>query len=455
MNQINEMDLKDVIEQLNNGKLTSVHLVTHYLNRIKLIDSDFNSVSQISINAIRLAEKLDIERASGHIRSHMHGIPILIKDNILTNDDMKTTANSLSLADLTSEKDAAVVQRLRENGLIILGKTNLSEFAYFMSYDNMPSGYGSLNGQVVHPYDKSIDPEGSSTGSAVSVALDLIHVSIGTETNGSLMAPAKKTGIVAIKPTKGLIDGEGIIPISKRQDTAGPMGKTVLSCAYLLSQMTKGKNNYENDINKAIQGRRIGFINYEQLPYNDSEKAIIESAKAIYKSLGAVIVDVNFKLKNLENHITLEYEFKKDLNDFFKLPYINTKMTSLDDIIAFNIFDKDIRMKYGQSILTSAASRSGLTSRQYKMKYNKQLKNIKAYDLLFKTHEVDCMVSLFRTSYAPMGGYPSITVPAKAMNDLEPQSLIFVGKHFDEKTLINIAHHYQVKTNFQYQHKMK
>ncbi|MDY3195746.1 MAG: amidase family protein [Paracholeplasma sp.] len=447
--KLETLSIDEIVVLLDQQQLTSEDLVNYYLNQIKQYDKKYNSVAIINENAINDAQTLDLERKKGHKRSSLHGIPILIKDNIVT-ATMPTTANSMALHDLVGHTDAPLVQQLKEKGVIILGKTNLSEFAYFMSYDQMPSGYGSLHGQVVHPYDPRIDPLGSSTGSAVSVAANLIHLSIGTETNGSLMAPAKQCGIVAIKPSIGLVDGDLIIPISKRQDVAGPMGKTLSDCVYLLSLMSRNQVDYSSFLNKRTKHLSIGFINYENSPYDDEELEILKKAKEIYLSEGYQIKELSFILEDLENHLTLEYEFKNDLNHFLADKRISSSMKSLNQIIEFNLEDKKNRMKYGQSILTSSQQKGSLMDYNYKALIEKQEKQLSKYQNLLD--DVDLIISTRRTSYAPMLGLPSISIPAKPMLDLTPRSLIFVSRRFDEDKLIEISYLYEQKTNYRYQH---
>lgn len=447
--KLETLSIDEIVVLLDQQQLTSEDLVNYYLNQIKQYDKKYNSVAIINEYAINDAQTLDLERKEGHKRSRLHGIPILIKDNIVT-ATMPTTANSMALHDLVGHTDAPLVQQLKEKGVIILGKTNLSEFAYFMSYDQMPSGYGSLHGQVVHPYDPRIDPLGSSTGSAVSVAANLIHLSIGTETNGSLMAPALQCGIVAIKPSLGLVDGDLILPISKRQDVAGPMGRTLSDCVHLLTLMSKNNRDYQSFLKTKTKDLKIGFIQYENSPYSDEEINILKKAKEIYLSEGYQIKELSFILEDLENHLTLEYEFKNDLNHFLADKRISSSMKSLNQIIEFNLEDKKNRMKYGQSILTSSQQKGSLMDDNYKALIEKQEKQLSKYENLLD--DVDLIISTRRTSYAPMLGLPSISIPAKPMLDLTPRSLIFVSRRFDEDKLIEISYLYEQKTNYRYQH---
>jgi amidase len=403
---------------------------------------------------------LDLERKEKGPRSLMHGIPLLIKDNINTHDQMHTTANSMALADLKAPYDASIVKNLRDAGAIILGKANLSEFAYFMSDEKMPSGYGSLHGQVKHPYNTEIDPLGSSTGSAVAVAADLVPVAIGTETNGSLMAPAYMNGIVSMKPTLGMVSRYGIIPISAKQDTAGPMAKTVRDCSILLDiiasedpkdPVTKdahlGRNRLKNACDRPVKGLKVGLLFITQYPYSDEEKAIIEEARFVMKMKGIEVVDVPFEAKRLENHKALVYDFKHDLNAYLKSVKGSTKMTSLKDIIDYNLEDPQIRMKYGQTLLIQSNETSGdMENPEYVKMRIMQEAEARRFEDIMHEEGLSALISTIWTSYAPVFGNPSITVPGKAIVDKKPIGVVFVGKRFDDANLLAIAHTYEMAT---------
>ncbi|MBU1094454.1 MAG: amidase [Firmicutes bacterium] len=458
-----EFTLIELIEGLRQNKWTSVDLVHMYLGQIEKYDGYLNSVAELNPDALQIAKELDEERLAKGPRSHLHGIPILIKDNINTKDKMHTTANSLSLADLIAPYEATIVRKLKDAGVIILGKANLSEFAYFMSYDQMPSGYGSRNGQVKSPYHESIDPLGSSTGSAVAVAANLICVAIGTETNGSLMAPAYQNSIVAIKPTFGMVSRYGIIPISETQDTAGPIAKNVADCALLLEVIagfddldpyTKDYKNHLQDIKNAflkpIINGKIGIIYYSDHTYSAEEKEILEQTRAKFISLGYTVKIIDFEPRKgdwKESLLSLFYEFKNGINAYLKSVSGYTKMTSLKDIIEFNLRDPEKRMKYGQSILVDSQKTTGNFNDEEYIEFRKNLL-IEANRLenMMQEENLDALLSTTWASYAPVAGNPSICVPAKPLTDLKPISIIFVGKKWDDAKLISIAHEYEQAT---------
>lgn len=455
-----EYTVFELIDGLTSHKCTSVDLVTMYLEHIKKYDKHLNSVAELNPDAMQIAKSLDDERVSKGPRSMLHGIPILIKDNINTSDKMHTTANSLALADLIAPYEATIVRKLRNAGVIILGKTNLSEFAYFMSYDKMPSGYGSRNGQVISPYNEKIDPLGSSTGSGVAVAANLICVAIGTETNGSLMAPAYMNSIVSIKPTFGMVSRYGIIPISETQDTAGPMARNVADCALLLDAIagfdpldayTKQAQFHKQDLfnafRKPVTGRKIGILSFSKKPYKDEEKAVLAEAKSKFLGLGCHVEDIEIESKPMKNDESLLYEFKNGLNHYLQSVAGFTKMTSLEDIIKFNQEDPKNRLKYGQSIFVAAEKTSGnLQDEKYQDIRKNLLEEANRLEQIMKDKNLDALLSTHWTSYAPIAGNPSICVPGKPLTDIHPISIVFVGKKWDDATLISIAHAYEQAT---------
>jgi len=457
-----EYTLRELIDGLNNHTWSSVDLVNMYLKQIETYDQYLNSVSELNPDALSIAKALDTERKSKGTRSLLHGIPILIKDNINTCDKMHTTANSESLSDLITPYDATIVKKLRDAGVIILGKANLSEFAYFMSYEKMPSGYGSRNGQVTNPYNKKIDPLGSSTGSAVSVAANLICVSVGTETNGSLMAPAYKNSIVSIKPTFGLVSRYGIIPISETQDTAGPMARNVADCALLLDVITGSdsldpytknadsfKQNLTDSYLKSAKGRKVGILYFSNNSYDAEESKILDAAMKTLQQEGLIVEKVTIEDHPMKNDESLLYEFKNNLNSYLKSVSGYTKMTSLKDIIEFNLKDPVNRLKYGQSILIASEKTNGdLTDPKYLEVRKKLVNEANRLQTLMEENHFDALLSTKWTSYAPIAGNPSICVPAKALVDLKPRSIVFVGKKYDDATLISIAHCYEQATQY-------
>jgi amidase len=456
-----------LIKKIHSKELSIYEISEYYLNRIKKYDIHLNSISEINPDLNHIIESLKKSKQ----KSILHGIPIVIKDNIQTNDQMHTTANSYALKDFLAPFDATIVTKLRDAGMVLLGKTNLSEFAYFMSNDDMPSGYGSLHGQVKHPYNEEIDPLGSSTGSAVSVAADLIPISIGTETNGSLMAPAYKTSITSIKPSLGFVSRYGIIPISQFQDTPGPMAKTVEDCALLLDviygydpkdQATKICKSYTPSFyeatKKSIKDKKIAILNYiyKDFKYSKEEQDILNEAKILLTSLGATVVELDFELDDLNNEETLLIEFKHDINAYFESIKDSCSINSLEDLISFNQKHAKRCLVHGQSIFEAAQKTSGnLDDSHYKDIKAVQIEKAKKLENLLTKHHIDAAISTMRNSYAPIYGNPTISVPAKALIDLNPISLVFFGKKYDDENLITIAHQYEISTNYRIPPKLK
>lgn len=455
--------LRQLSKSLNEGSLTSVELVNMYIDHINTYDKEgpkINAIGEINPDLYQWARLCDYERQTKGPRSLIHGIPVLVKDNILTKDKMHTSASSLALKDYYGPEDAFIIKKLRDAGAIILGKANLSEFAYFMSFDDMPSGFGSRSGQVKSPYSKAIDPLGSSTGSAVAVACHFVPVSIGTETNGSLTAPALMNSIQTIKPTMGMVSRTGIIPISHHQDIAGPMATNIDDLAILMSiiygydpedlstHILKDKTfNFTDIASLSISNKRIGRLRFTNLTYSDEEKNIEEEAINLFKTAGLDIIDIDIEAKSIPNFGTLIYDFKVDLNYFMATYMKDYSLHSLEDIIDYNKEDPDTRMPYGQSIFEAAQATSGtLTESKYQKTFVKNLDDAMAISHILESKNLDGCFSVKRTSYAPIAGNPVVAVVAKALIDDKPKSLFFIGKHFEDDIILALAHHYQVKT---------
>ncbi|AUD65279.1 hypothetical protein BK011_06105 [Tenericutes bacterium MZ-XQ] len=455
-----ERTVKTLIHQLESKDVSIKELVDYYLKRMRLFNPKLNAIAEINPDLDKIVDNLELSNK----KSMLHGIPIVIKDNIHTKDQMHTTANSYALKDFYAPYEATIVKNIRNAGMVLLGKANLSEFAYFMSFDDMPSGYGSLHGQVKNPYNEIIDPLGSSTGSAVAVAADMIPISIGTETNGSLMAPAYKNSITSIKPSLGFVSRYGIIPISQFQDTAGPMGKTVEDCAMLLDVISgydpkdpsteicnQYKPNFYEATKKPIKGKKIALLNYiyKDFKYSDEELKIMQDAKNLFTSLGATVIDIDFELDDLKNDKTLIHEFKHDINYYFETLGEDAPFKSLKELIEFNDLYKERCLKYGQSIFIASEKTNGnLHDSDYKKLKNEQLQLASKLENTLKNFDLDGAFSTIRNSYAPIFGTPTVTVPAKALNDLTPLSLVFFGKKYDDESIITIAHHYEMHTNY-------
>lgn len=457
------MTIRALQKGLSDGSWTSTDLVKYYIHRITKYDSAgprINAIAEINPDVYQIAQLLDDERKISGPRSLLHGIPMVIKDNIFSKDRMHTTASSIALENYYADIDATIVKKLRDAGAIILGKANLSEFAYFMSFDDMPSGYGSRHGQVKSPYQKNIDPLGSSTGSAVAVACDFIPVAIGTETNGSLTAPALMNSVQTIKPSMGMVSRHGIIPISHHQDIAGPLAKTVEDLAIMMqsivgydqedlsTHLIKDKEyNFLHALKQPINQTRIGFIKFKNVQYSDEELSIEEEAKILFKGLGADLIELEIEAESIANFETLIYDFKVDVNHFFSQFMSNYPIKSLKDLIEFNQQDPTRRLKYGQSIFEASEKTDGrLLEHLYHTKFQENLEKAHTIDRLLHANDLDCMVSIKRTSYAPIAGNPVVAVVAKVLTDDQPKSLFFIGKKMTDDRLLMIAHHYEINT---------
>jgi amidase len=476
---INELTINELQDLVKNGKLTYSKLTQMYLDRIKDLDKSgpaLNAIIELNPDALAIAATMDNELKAGKWRVPMHGIPVLIKDNIDTGDKMLTTAGSLALLDNKATVDATIVQKLREAGAVILGKTNLSEWANFRS-TRSSSGWSSRGGQTKNPYLLDRSPCGSSSGSGVAVSANLCAVAIGTETDGSIACPASMNGIVGIKPTIGLVSRSGIIPISKSQDTAGPLTRTVADAAILLTVISGSDPNDDAtlknteltldysqylDIN-GLKGKRIG-VEKTMLKRHEGIDKILKEALSQMEKCGATIVEVEFmhmtgEFGNAESDI-LHYEFKDGLNRY--LATATTKMKSLKDIIDFNIQNEPKAMPYfKQEIFTKAEALGGLESKEYLAALVKIETYREFINKLFSEQKLDALCGPatgtswcndlingdFWTGYgaytpAAVAGYPSITVPMGFVSEL-PVGLSFIGKAFGESDIIAIGYAYE------------
>jgi amidase len=352
--ELEEMTVSDLQDAMRSGKMTARSIAQKYLERIKTVDKQTNSVIETNPDALKIADELDKERKSGKVRSALHGIPVLLKDNIDTADKMKTTAGSLALMDApTPKQDAFFVRKLRDAGAVILGKTNLSEWANFRSSDSS-SGWSGRGGQTHNPYILDRNPCGSSSGSGVAIAANLAAIAIGTETDGSIVCPASINGVVGLKPTLGLVSRSGVIPIAHSQDTAGPMTRTVTDAAILLGVIVgadatdsitttaKGESDYTKYLQKdGLRERRIGVAR-QYFGRSERLDKVLETQLEALKAGGATLVDVQFpnleKFGDAEFEVLL-YEFKEDLNKY--LANRGGKHRTLADLIKFNEANKE------------------------------------------------------------------------------------------------------------------
>lgn len=478
---LEEITIDELQENMKNGKYTSQDITAVYLKRIADIDRSgpgLNSVIELNPDAMSIAKKLDAERKMGKIRGPLHGIPVLIKDNIDTGDKMMTTAGSLALTGNYAKVDAFIVNKLRESGAVILGKTNLSEWANFRS-ETSSSGWSSRGGQTKCPYILDRNPCGSSSGSGAAVAASLCAVAVGTETDGSITCPSSVNGLVGIKPTVGLLSRSGIIPISNTQDTPGPMARTVRDAAILLGALTgidsddiataKSKGNFYSDYTQflkadGLKDKRIG-VEKKIIQGTDKINAIMKEAVKMMKESGAEIIEVEIidKISELgeAEFLAMKYEFKDGLNKY--LSQSDAKVRSLKEVIEFNVENESEAMPFfKQDILVSAEELGGLDSDEYKTALNKILDTSRMIiDDTMKDNFLDaisCMTmgpgcsidliygdhygGIFFTAPAAISGYPHITVPAGSIYGL-PVGLSFMGRPFSEPLLLNIAYSFE------------
>ncbi len=458
-----EATIDEIQEKLTSGEISSKDLVLMYLYRIGNFD-DVNSVLEVNPDAIHIAEALDKERQETGPRSHLHGIPILVKDNIDTKDKMHTSAGSLALAKSIAAEDSFVAKQLRNAGAIILGKTNMTEWANFMT-TGMPSGYSSRGGQVLNPYGPGkFDVGGSSSGSGAAIAVNLAAAAVGTETSGSIISPASQNSLVGIKPTVGLISRSGIIPIAFSQDTAGPMARTVKDAVLLLNSLVGIDENdpvtTTNPLSKTdfleflgkkdLKGVRLGVARETYFDYLTEEKLVVmNEAIEKLKGLGAELVEVEIpSTKEKWSYDVLTYEFKVALNSYLHSLPSTTSIRSLADVIQFNNEHPEKMLRYGQKLLEEAEETSGtLTEKEYvnAREHDIYMSTEQGIDATLVEYKLDAIVfpNNFGAGIPAKAGYPSITVPAGYTEEGEPVGITFTGTAFSEPALIKVAFAYE------------
>ncbi|MGC9781141.1 MAG: amidase [Candidatus Heimdallarchaeota archaeon] len=481
-----EFTIDDLQKMMKLGEITAKELTEVFLERIEQIDKNgpkLNAIIEINPDVLDIAENLDKERKKKGPRSSLHGIPVLLKDNIDTADKMMTTAGSLALDGHIALQDAFIVQKLRDAGAIILGKTNLSEWANFRS-TRSSSGWSSRGGQTKNPYILDRSPCGSSSGSAVAVAADFCTVAIGTETDGSVICPAHVNGIVGIKPTMGLVSRTGIIPIAHSQDIAGPIARTVRDAALLLNVMagvdpedpvtSNSKDRIPSDYTvyldpNGLRGARIGVArNY--FGFNDLVDKVMEKAIEIMKDLGAVIIDPvtveNVKELREPEYTVLLYELKHDMNKYLTERGLDIAHKSLKDLIDYNEKHKEQIMPYfGQEHFIRAEEKGPLTDGEYQtaLEQCKKIAAEEGIDTTIHEHHLDAIIAPSggpawpidpangdhfgggSSSAAAVAGYPNITVPAGYIFDL-PVGISFFTSAFQEPKLLKYAYAYEQAT---------
>jgi amidase len=481
---LNEATINVLQQKMQQGVYTARSITELYLKRIEQIDKagpGLHAVIEVNPDALAIADQLDKERKAGTVRGPMHGIPVLVKDNIDTGDKMMTTAGSLALVGHRAAQDAFIIAQLRKAGAVLLGKTNLSEWANFRS-TRSTSGWSSRGRQTKCPYILDRNPSGSSAGSGSGTSANLCTVAIGTETDGSVVSPSSVNGLVGIKPTIGLLSRTGIIPISATQDTAGPMARTVRDAAILLGVLagvdekdpvTKGSAGHvPGDYTKfldlrGLSGKRIG-IEKSYLKGHEGVVALYNAAITTLKAQGATVVEVEL-MKEInplgkDEFIVLEYEFKDGLNKYLAgtgagLP------KSLADVIAFDKQHADTAMPYfQQETLETSQAMGGLDSKEYKAALHRSTSSRGIIDRLMKDHQLDavcsptnglaCCIDLVNGDYdtgfsfsspAAMAGYPHITVPMGMVHGL-PVGFSFVAGPYNEPALLGMAYCFEQAT---------
>lgn len=485
--ELEELTISDLQQGLQSGRYSAKQLVEKYSDRIAEIDKKgpaLHAVIELNPEAEQIASDLDRERKERGPRGPLHGIPVLIKDNIDTHDRMLTTAGSLALAGgAKPAQDAFVVKKLRAAGAVILGKTNLSEWANFRS-SKSSSGWSARGGQTKNPYVLERNPCGSSSGSGVAIAANLGAAAIGTETDGSVVCPSSANSLVGVKPTIGLVSRAGIIPIAHSQDTAGPMTRTVHDAAIILSAIagidprdkatgaSRGRavTDYTQFLDKdGLRGMRLGVAR-KHFGFNDRVDKLMNDLLAGMKKLGAVLVDpgdipTSGKFDDSEFEVLL-YEFKADLNAYLAGLGPEAPVRSLKDVIAFNEANREREMPYfGQDIMIKAEEKGPLTSKPYlqALRKNHLLTRSQGIDFIMKKHRLDALVaptggpswptdwingdhfSGGYSSASAVAGYPHITVPAGYVFGL-PVGISFFGGAFSEPKLIRIAYAFEQAT---------
>jgi amidase len=486
--ELEEITIAELGEGMRSGKYTARSIAEHYLARIQAVDKQgpaLNSVIELNPDALASADALDKELKDKGSRGPMHGIPVLIKDNIDTADRMATTAGSLALVGSKPPADAFLVQQLRRAGAVILGKTNLSEWANIRS-GHSTSGWSGRGGLTRNPYALDRNTSGSSSGSGAAVSANLCAAAVGTETDGSIVSPSSVNGLVGIKPTVGLVSRTGVVPISHTQDTPGPMARTVRDAAILLGALTgvdsedsataagkgKSKTDYTGFLDPTgLQGARIGVVR-SYFGFHEAVDLLINDAIAALKELGAVIIDpVETKsfgqLGNAEDTV-LHFELKTDMNAYLARLGPDAPVHTLKEIIEFNEKNRKTEMPYfGQDTFIKAEAKGALTSKEYlaALKKCRKLARTDGIDAALQKHKLDALVAPTdapawltdladgdhylggSSTAAAVAGYPSITVPAGFVFGL-PVGISFFAGAWSEPVLLRLAYSFEQATKF-------
>jgi len=484
--ELDEVSVADLQEGMKSGKFTARSLSEKYLARIEEVDTGgprLNSVIELNPGALSIADSLDKERKAKGPRGPLHGVPVLIKDNISTADRMMTTAGSLALVGAKALKDSFVAQKLRAAGAVILGKTNLSEWANIRS-SHSTSGWSGRGGLTRNPYALDRNPCGSSSGTGAGISANLAAIGIGTETDGSIVCPSSSNGLAGIKPTVGLVSRAGIIPIAHSQDTAGPMCRTVRDTAILLSALTgidpddtataasagKAQADYSQFCDpNGLKGARIGVAR-KYFGFSDTVDALMEEALDVMKKQGAILIDPadieSFGKFDDTELLVLLYELKADLNAYLARLGPNAPVHTLKEIIEFNERNRPKEMPwFGQDLFIKAEAKGPLVEKEYldALAKNHQLSRVEGIDALMDKHRLDAIVAPTggpawitdlvngdhstggSSNAAAVAGYPNINVTAGFLFGL-PVGISFFGRAWSEPTLIRVAYAFEQAT---------
>jgi amidase len=480
---LEEATVAQLQSAMQSGQATAVSLARQYLDRIARIDKSVNAIIELNPDALTIAATLDEERKTKRPRGPLHGVPVVVKDNLDTHDRMMTTAGSLALLGSIAPRDSFVVRKLREAGAVLLAKANLSEWANFRG-SHSTSGWSARGGQTKNPYALDRNPSGSSSGSAAAVSASFCAVAIGTETDGSIVSPSTLCGIVGMKPTVGLVSRAGIVPISKSQDTAGPMARTVTDAAILLGAIAgvdpndsatqasgdKAQRDYTKFLDKdGLRGARLGVVR-RFFKLGARVDAVIDAALNVLKEQGAVLVDPTeipslTKIGDAEYEVML-YEFKDGLNGYLASLGVSTPVHTLQEVIDFNLKHADKELPwFGQEIFLKAQEKGPLTDKPYLDAVEKcrRLSRDEGIDAVMDKLKLDALIAPTggpagkidpiygdrgvggSSSPAAVSGYPNITVPAGELYGL-PIGLSFFGRAYSEPTLLRVAYAFEQAT---------
>ena len=480
----NEITISELRKGYSNGEFTVYDVISAYIKRINEIDQSgpkLNSIIEINPDALKIAKQLDVELSSGNIRGKLHGIPVILKDNIDAADKMSTTAGSRAMIGSNPLKDSFLVKKLIESGAVILAKSNLSEWANFRG-NNSSSGWSGVIGQTKNPYFLDRNPCGSSSGSAVAVSANLTSLAIGTETNGSIVCPSTTNGIVGIKPTVGLISRSGIIPISFTQDTPGPMARTLEDAVIALGEITgvdeydsktlESKKHFLNDYTaflnlNGLKGKRIGVYTKPLGINSEVDKLFFKSVDEM-KKIGANVIEIDKINSEITKELSLKvmlHEYKDGLNAYFKSLGKNAKIKSLDELIEFNYKDSVELKYYDQHYLELANETDGISSKEYKKALINliRLSREEGIDKVMDQYNLDAIIAptgnpawtndwingdrylIHSSSPAAWAGYPNISIPMGNIHGL-PVGISFFGRAWSEPKLIEIAYSFEQKT---------